>query len=111
MPRIADAERPVIGGVDTHADRHVAAVVNQVGRVLGTEQFPATAAGYAAALRWMRSHGELVKAGVEGTGSWTIVRPGTRRSPLPWSGARRPIGRGWGACSSTPAGRAYQALV
>ena len=70
MPRIADAERLVIGGVDTHADRHVAAVVDQVGRVLGTGQFPATAAGYAAALRWMRSHGELVKAGVEGTGSY-----------------------------------------
>ena len=62
MPRIADAERLVIGGVDTHADRHVAAVVNQVGRVLGTEQFPATAAGYAAALGWMRSHGELSRS-------------------------------------------------
>jgi transposase len=27
-------------------------------------------AGYPAALAWMRSHGELVKAGVEGTGSY-----------------------------------------
>jgi len=44
MRGIADAERPVIGGVDTHAERHVAAVVNQAGRVLGTEQFPAAAA-------------------------------------------------------------------
>jgi transposase len=48
----------------------VAAVVDQVGRVLGTQAFPATAAGYRAALAWMRAHGELVKVGVEGTGSY-----------------------------------------
>ena len=36
----------------------------------GHRAVPATAAGYAAALGWMRSHGELVKVGVEGTGSY-----------------------------------------
>jgi transposase len=36
MPRIAEQAGPVTGGVDTHADVHVAAVVDQVGRVLGT---------------------------------------------------------------------------
>lgn len=36
MPRIAEQARPVTGGVDTHADVHVAAVADQVGRVLGT---------------------------------------------------------------------------
>ena len=70
MPRIAEQVLPVTGGVDTHADVHVAAVVDQVGRVLGTQAFPATAAGYRAALAWMRAHGELVKVGVEGTGSY-----------------------------------------
>jgi transposase len=70
MPRIAEQALPVTGGVDTHADVHVAAVVDQVGRVLGTEAFPAAAAGYRAALVWMRSHGELAKVGVEGTGSY-----------------------------------------
>ncbi|MGE5287808.1 MAG: IS110 family transposase [Micromonosporaceae bacterium] len=70
MPRIAEQDGPVTGGVDTHADVHVAAVVDQVGRVLGTQAFPATAAGYRAALAWMRAHGELVKVGVEGTGSY-----------------------------------------
>jgi transposase len=70
MPRIAEETRRVTGGVDTHADTHMAAVVDQVGRVLGTEAFPATVAGYRAALAWMRSHGELAKAGVEGTGSY-----------------------------------------
>ena len=70
MPRIAEQALPVTGGVDTHADVHVAAVVDQVGRVLGTQAFPATAAGYRAALAWMRAHGELAKVGVEGTGSY-----------------------------------------
>jgi transposase len=70
MPRIAEQARPVTGGVDTHADVHVAAVVDQVGRVLGTQAFPAGAAGYQAALAWMSAHGELTKVGVEGTGSY-----------------------------------------
>jgi transposase len=54
---------PVTGGVDTHADAHVAAVVDQVGRVLGTESFPADEAGYAGLLAWMRGHGELARVG------------------------------------------------
>ena len=70
MPRIAEQAGPVTGGVDTHADVHVAAVVDQVGRVLGTQAFPATTAGYRAALAWMRAHGELMKVGVEGAGSY-----------------------------------------
>jgi transposase len=70
MPSIADAERIVTGGVDTHADMHMAAAVDQVGRVLGTEAFAATAEGYRAALAWMACHGELAKVGVEGTGSY-----------------------------------------
>ena len=61
---------PVTGGVDTHADTHVAAVVDQVGRVLGTEAFPADAAGYAGLLAWLRRHGEVARVGVEGTGSY-----------------------------------------
>src|SRR5260370_40864271 len=72
MPTIADAEqaRLVTGGVDTHAEVHVVGMVDQAGRVLGTREFPVGAAGYQAALAWMRGHGELVKVGVEGTGSY-----------------------------------------
>jgi transposase len=58
------------GGVDTHQDTHTAAVVDLVGRVLGTQQFPATAAGYAALLAWMRGFGRLLRVGVEGTGAY-----------------------------------------
>jgi transposase len=61
---------PVTGGVDTHADAHVAAAVDQAGRVLGTCSFPADEAGYAALLGWLAGHGELAAVGVEGTGSY-----------------------------------------
>jgi transposase len=60
----------VAGGVDTHLDTHTAAVIDQVGRVLGTQQFPATAAGYTALLNWMRGFGGLGRVGVEGTGAY-----------------------------------------
>jgi hypothetical protein len=32
----------IVGGVDTHRDTHTAAALESAGRVLGTEQFPAT---------------------------------------------------------------------
>ena len=60
----------VVGGVDTHRDVHVAAAVDSTGRVLGAESFPATAAGYSELLVWLRTWGELVRVGIEGTGSY-----------------------------------------
>ncbi|MEV0167775.1 IS110 family transposase [Nonomuraea fuscirosea] len=56
------------GGVDTHQDTHTAAMIDPVGRVLGTELFPATPAGYTTLLAWMRAFGQLTRVGVEGTG-------------------------------------------
>jgi transposase len=70
MERIADPARLVSGGVDTHVLTHTAAVVDQVGRVLGSKEFAANASGYKALLAWMRGFGELEKVGVEGTGSY-----------------------------------------
>lgn len=67
---MADLEVVVTGGVDTHKDTHVAAALDQLGRVLGTEAFPATAAGYRSLLAWLRRFGELTSVGVEGTGAW-----------------------------------------
>lgn len=63
-------QRRVVGGVDTHKDVHVAAVIDVVGRLLASESFPATRHGYRRLLCWLRSHGQLVAVGVEGTGSW-----------------------------------------
>ncbi|MET8406158.1 transposase [Streptomyces sp900116325] len=56
-------------GVDTHKDIHVAALVNGLGARLGTQAFPATAAGYRELLSWACSLGTVLQAGVEGTGS------------------------------------------
>jgi transposase len=60
----------IAGGVDTHSDTHHAAVVLINGRRLADAEFPATAAGYADLLAWMRSFGRLHAVGVEGTGSY-----------------------------------------
>jgi len=64
-------DRPVItGGVDTHADMHVAAALGPLGGLLGVRQFPATAAGYADLLDWLAGFGTVALVGVEGTGSY-----------------------------------------
>ncbi len=69
MNREASVPVVVIGGIDTHKDIHVAAVVDDHGTVLGTEQYSTTRAGHRALLRWLRSFGDLARVGVEGTGS------------------------------------------
>ena len=60
----------VCGGVDTHRDVHMAAVVDSTGRVLGTAPFRADAAGYQQLGDWLGSHGRVVRVGIEGTGSY-----------------------------------------
>src|SRR5208282_5061852 len=60
----------ITGGVDTHADTHVAAALDPVGGLLGVEEFPATAAGYARLLGWLGGFGTVCLAGIEGTGSY-----------------------------------------
>ena len=64
--------RSVIGGVDTHADFHVAAAIDGNGAMLGIESFPADAAGYEELLGWLASFGAVTLVGVEGTGSWGV---------------------------------------
>ena len=62
--------RSVLGGVDTHKDVHVAAVIDDLGRILAAAELPATRHGYRRLLAWWRGFGELVVVGVEGCGSW-----------------------------------------
>src|ERR1019366_2447177 len=62
--------RHVVGGVDTHKDLHVAAVVDERDRVLGTRCFATTRQGYRQMLAWMRSFGEVQRVGIEATGSY-----------------------------------------
>ena len=60
----------ITGGVDTHLDVHVVAALDDRGGLLGTASFPANPTGYGELLCWLRSFGELVLVGVEGTGSY-----------------------------------------
>ena len=70
MPRMTDHAGAVIGGVDTHADVHQAAVLDQAGRLLAVAPCPATTAGYRQLLEWMRRFGPIRAVGVEGSGCY-----------------------------------------
>ncbi len=67
---MSEGQVDVYGGVDTHRDVHVAAVVDSTGRVLGTAPFAADKAGYEQLGDWLGSQGRVVGVGVEGTGSY-----------------------------------------
>jgi transposase len=60
----------IVGGVDTHKDLHVAAVVDRHDRFLASASFPTTRQGYRQMLAWMRSFGDLQRVGVEATGTY-----------------------------------------
>ena len=62
--------RAITGGVDTHADTHVAAALDPVGGLLGVREFPVTAAGYAGLLGWLGGFGTVCLVGIEGSGSY-----------------------------------------
>src|SRR5262245_63278900 len=62
--------RAITGGVDTHADAHVAAALDGIGGLLGVQEFPVTPAGYARLLAWLRGFGTVALVGIEGTGSY-----------------------------------------
>jgi Transposase len=65
-----NSETIVTAGIDTHTDVHVAAVLDQSGRLLGTKSFPATTRGYTKLATWTESFGRVEKIGMEGTGSF-----------------------------------------
>ena len=62
----------ITGGVDTHADVHVAAAIDVNGGLLGVESFSVSEAGYESLLGWLVGFGDLIEVGVEGTGSWGV---------------------------------------
>jgi transposase len=61
---------PVTVGVDTHLDLHVAAVLDHTGRLLDTQEFPASTRGYVALVTWAERYGRVERIGVEGTGTY-----------------------------------------
>ena len=71
MTTIADeGETRVTVGVDTHGEVHVAAVLDERGRLLGTQSFPTAGKGHRLLERWTTSFGIVEAFGVEGTGAW-----------------------------------------
>ena len=62
----------VTGGVDTHADTHVAAAIDHNGGLLGVESFGADGAGYESLAGWLAGFGAVTRVGVEGTGSYGV---------------------------------------
>ena len=94
-----EQHQAVIGGVDCHSDFHVAVALDPLGRVVGTETFPATGAGYRLTHTWLASFGPIAAVGVESTGSFgaaltrSLVESGCRvieiNQPHPHLRARR----------------------
>jgi transposase len=70
MESMPAAIPPVTVGVDTHLDQHVAAVVDQAGRLLDTQAFAASTRGYVALVTWAEGFGPVERVGVEGTGTY-----------------------------------------
>lgn len=70
MPDSTRLQKGVIAGIDTHADVHVVAALDELGAILGTSSFSTDDEGYRAAHTWLCGHGTLIAAGVEGTGSY-----------------------------------------
>ena len=67
---IVEVTRPVTGGVDTHLDTHVAAVLDGTGGVLGVDSFATTPAGFTELHDWMIRFGDIERVGVEGSGAY-----------------------------------------
>ena len=60
----------MIAGIDTHKELHVEAVIDTGENMLATHSFSTTRAGYRALIRWARTFGDILRIGVEGTGSY-----------------------------------------
>lgn len=67
---MTDSNRKIILGVDTHKDFHHAAVISALGEPVADRRFDATPDGYAELIGWATGHGIVLRAGVEGTGSY-----------------------------------------
>lgn len=105
----------VVGGVDTHADTIHVAVLTAVGKIIGDAEFPTTAAGYAQAVEFVTSHGEVVRLGVEGaacygagiTRALTAAGIAVVEVERPSRSARRRAGKSDGSTPTTPPGRCW----
>ena len=75
---MTDGQADVYGGVDTHRDVHMAAVVDTTGRVLGSAPFGADPVGYEQMNNWLQSQGRVLPG--RSGGHWQLRR---RPGPFP----------------------------
>jgi len=68
--RIAQRTERVVVGVDTHADIHVAAALDPLGRMLGRLEVGTSSRGYAQLLKWAHTFSPTTTFGIEGTGAY-----------------------------------------
>ena len=64
------AALPVVIGIDTHQEQHVAVAIDRRGVRLGERQAAATTSGYRELERWSSNLGTIHAFGIEGTGSY-----------------------------------------
>jgi len=67
---MTDKHQKIIIGIDTHKDFHHVAVISALGESLTDRKFDATPDGYTALIAWVTGQGDVLRAGVEGTGSY-----------------------------------------
>jgi len=67
---MTDNHQKIIIGIDTHKDFHHVAVISALGESLTDRKFDATPDGYTALIAWVTGQGDVLRAGVEGTGSY-----------------------------------------
>jgi transposase len=70
MTNLPATSRLLTIGIDSHKDTHVAAAVDQLGRILATTSVPTTPRGFVQLERWATTLGQVDRFGIEGTGSF-----------------------------------------
>ena len=63
-------EHEIILGVDTHLELHVGVIIDCRGKMLDALSVETNNTGYHQLLKWAKSFGSLLRAGVEGTGTY-----------------------------------------
>jgi transposase len=73
MHSMTQEDTMVVAGVDSHADAHYVAALDERGALLSTKSFPTTTPGYHGLLEWLSGFGEIDVVAVESTGSYAAA--------------------------------------
>ncbi|MDQ6750847.1 MAG: IS110 family transposase [Actinomycetota bacterium] len=73
MHSMTQQDTVVVGGVDSHADTHYVAALDERGALLSTKSFPTTTPGYRQLLEWLSGFGIIDAIAVESTGSYAAA--------------------------------------